>query len=193
MPGVRLPVDIIEHLERQGAVVAGAQDVADEPGQVERTQPREQPVVPAPLDHVHIEPGRVGQLHVEHLGAGYDSDTRGIVAPGQHVEAVQAQAERGMVGVPHDSPGMGVRVDEPTPCQRLVGQTQAAPFGSTGQRAQLLGGELVVVHGIRGHRRADQHRLDAKLFQHIELALGSAQIGLEQVGRDRLEVTKGLV
>jgi hypothetical protein len=95
--------------------------VTGERRQVERAQAGKQPVVPAPLDDVHLEPWRVGELQVEDLRAGDHPDAGGIVAAGQHVEAVQAQAQGGMVGAAHDPPGVGVRVDPSPPGQRLVG------------------------------------------------------------------------
>ena len=191
--GVGLPVDVVEHLKRQRAVISGAQHVSDEAGQVERAQAREEPVVAAPLDHVHGQPRRVGQLHVEDLGAGDDPDAGGIVTAGQDVEAVQAQAEGGMAGVPNDAPGVRVGVDEAPPRQRFVGDAQTTSVRPVGQRVQLLRGQVVVVHGVGGDRRGDDDGLDAEPLHEVELVLGPAQVGPEDLGRDRLEVAKRLV
>ena len=68
--GFGLPEDVVEHLERQRPGVPGRQHVAEERGQVEGALAREQPVVPAPLQHVHVHVRRVGQLQEEQLLAG---------------------------------------------------------------------------------------------------------------------------
>ncbi len=167
--------------------------MADEAGQVERAQAREQPVVPAPLNDVHVQLRGVRKLYVEHLGAGNDPDPCGVVTTGQDMKAVETQAERTMVGMPDDPPGVCVGVDEPAPRQRFVRDAQAALVGPIGQGVQLLGGEVVVVHRVSGYGRAGEHCRYPELFQHVELALGSAQVGLEQLGRDRLEVAERLV
>ncbi len=176
-----------------GPRVPGGQHVVGEPDQVEGALAGKEPVVAAPLQHVHPQPWRVGQLEEEQLLAGDDADAGRVAAPRQDVEAVQAQPERGVVGAAHDPPRVVERVDEPAPGECLVGDPQAPLGGAGGQQVQLLGGEVVVVHGVRRDRRAHQHRVGAELLHHVELVLGAAEVGREHVRRDRLEVAERLV
>ena len=68
--GVGLAEDVVEHLERQRPGVARGQHVAEEGGQVEGALAGEEPVVAAPLQHVHVHVRGVGQLQEEQLLAG---------------------------------------------------------------------------------------------------------------------------
>ena len=117
---VELLGTIRARLERKRPVVTGFEHLTEEPGDVERPEPGKQPVVPAALDHVHGQPRRIGQLQMEDLVAGDHPDAGRVVAPREHVEAVQAQAERGMTGAPHDPPRVRKSVHEATPSQGLV-------------------------------------------------------------------------
>jgi hypothetical protein len=102
--------------------------------------------VAAPLQDVHAQVRRVGELAVEDLvDAG---DRVQIGAAREDVEGVQAGAERRVVGGLHDPPRVVVLVDVPAPGERLVGDLQAVPGGPLGQRAQLRGGEGVVVDRV---------------------------------------------
>jgi len=95
-PGrVRLPEDVVEHLERQRPGVAAGEHRPGEGDQVERALPGEEPVVAAPLQHIHGELRRVGELDEEQLLGGNGGEPSRIPTAGQHVEAVQAQAQRG--------------------------------------------------------------------------------------------------
>jgi hypothetical protein len=111
----------------------------------------------------------------------------------QDVEAVEADAEAGVVGGPHDAPRVVVLADVPAPGQRLVGDAQAAGVRAVGERAQLLGGESVVVDRLRGDVRADEHRRRPELLHQVELGLGPAEVAPELLRRDRLEVAERLV
>ena len=102
-------------------------------------------MVAAPLQDVHRHPRRVGELEEEELLAGIVRDPGRIRAAREDVEAVQADAERRMVGALDDPPGVLVVVDVAAPRQRLVGDPQPARGGPLGQLAQLRGGQRVVV------------------------------------------------
>ncbi len=147
--GRRLPVDVVEHLQRQRTPVARVEHRPGERGEVEGALPGEQPVVPAPLEHVHAQFRGVGELEEEQL-VGIDGVQPGqVVAPGEHVEAVQAQPEGGMVGAPDDLGRVPPGVDVPAPRQRLVGDAESACGGPLGEGVQMFGGEVVVVDGVR--------------------------------------------
>ena len=90
---------------------------------------------------------------------GMSRDPGRIRAAGQDVEAVHAQAERRVVGPPHDLPGPPYVLTKPAPGKSLVrAPAGRARRGAIGQLAQLLGDLVVVVDRVRGHRRADQDR-----------------------------------
>ena len=78
-----------------------------------------------------------------------------------------------------DPPRVVVLADVAAPGERLVGDPQPALGGALGERAQLLGGERVVVDRVGRDVRADQHRRRAELLHHVELRLGAAQVARE--------------
>jgi hypothetical protein len=109
------------------------------------------------------------------------------------VEAVQAQPERGVVRAAHYPPRVVVGVHETAPGKGFVRDPDAALRRAVREQVQLLGGEVVVVHRVAGHRRAHEHRVRAQLGHHVELVLRAAQVGGEHVRRHGLEVAEGLV
>jgi hypothetical protein len=190
--GRGLAEDVVEHLQGQRPAISGAQDVREQAGHVEVALAGEAAVVPAPVQDVHREPGRVGQLEEKDLlGRDGLDRVRGHV-PGEDVEAVQAEPEMGMVGHPHDPPGVQVVVDVPAPRQRLVGDRDPVLGGPLGQQPQLLGGQLVVIDRLGGDRRAHQQPRGAQPFHHRELVLGPPQIPGQDLRRYRLEVAERL-
>ena len=146
-------------------------------------------MVAAPLQHVHGHPRRVGELDEEELLAGDVLDPGRIRAAREDVEAVQADAERGVVGALDDPPRVLVVVDVATPGERLVGDPQAVGGGALGQLAQLGGGQRVVVDRVRRDVRAHQQQLGAELLHQRELRLGAREVRLGH----GLEVPKRLV
>ena len=74
---VGLAEDVVEDLERQRPVVAGGEHVRGEVGEVEAALPGEAAVVAAPLEDVHHEVRRVGELEEEDLLAGDRADRAG--------------------------------------------------------------------------------------------------------------------
>ncbi|GAA1690228.1 hypothetical protein GCM10009830_42330 [Glycomyces endophyticus] len=190
---VGLAEHVVEHLQRQRPGVAGLQDGAQEPGEVEGALAGEEPVVPAPLEDVHVEAGRVGELEEEQLLGRDDADRGGVGAAGEYVEGVEAQAEVRVVGAAHDPPGPVVGRDVAAPGEGLVGEAHAVVGGALGEEAQVRGGEVVVVHGPGVDGRAHEHEVGAEPLHDGELGLGAAQVGAQEVGRDGFEVAERLV
>ncbi len=190
--GGRLAVDVVEHLQRQRPPVARVEHRPGERGEVEGALPGEQPVVPAPLEHVHAQVRGVGELEEEQFVRADGVQAGQVVAPGEHVEAVQAQPEGGVVGAPDDLGRVPPGVDVPTPGQRLVGDAEAACGGPLGQGVQVFGGEVVVVDGVGRDRRAHEHGVRTEPLHQVELVLGAAQIGGQQRPGHRLEVPERL-
>ncbi len=191
--GVGLPEDVVEDLQGERTVVAGAQHVPHQPGHVEAALPGEAAVVAAPLEDVHGEPGRVGELEEEDLLAGDVLDAPRVAPPGEDVEAVQAGAERRMPGGLDDAPGVVVGADVPAPGERLVGDADAEVLGEVREPGELPGGEGVVVHGERGDAGADQHGAGAEPAHQLELVPGPAQGAGELLGGGGLHVPHRLV
>ena len=65
--------------------------------------------------------------------------------------------------------------------------------GPLGQRGQLLGDEVVVVDGVRGHAEQTRTRSVPSSLHDVELALGAAQVGRAAGpgGRSRSRGTAG--
>ena len=176
-----------------GSGVPGLQHMTDERGQVERTLAREQPVVPAPREDVHRQRGRVGELEEEDLLAGNLLDRGGVVPAGQDVEAVQAHADRLVVGKLGDPPCVSVVVDVPPPRQGLVGETDAVLGGRVTESAKLGRRHFVVVDRGRGDVAAHEHGVDAQPLHQTELGHGAVQDAGEERLVDALGVAERLV
>ena len=186
---ISLAEDVVEDLQRQRPRVARVQHARDELRQRERALAGEAAVVAAPLQHVHHQPRRVGELQEEDPFSGDLGEPRQVAPDRQDVKGVQAGPERGMVGGRDDVPGVRVVVDVPAPGERLIGHAQPALPRTRREQVQVLGGQRVVVDRRGRDVRADQHGRRAELLHHVELGLRPAQVGL----RDGLEVAERLV
>ena len=98
---VGLPERVVEDLERPRAGVPRRHHAGREAGEVEAALAGEEPVVPAPRQHVHGQEGCIRELNEEDAVAGDVGDARGVVAPREHVERVETDADRGVVGEVH--------------------------------------------------------------------------------------------
>ena len=193
-PGdVGLPEDVVEHLERQRAGVPGAHHVGDELRQVEIPLAREEPVMPAPGQHVHAQQRRVRQLQEEDLVARDLFDGRRIVAAGQDVEAVQADPDLIMIGKLNDPPSVTVVAHEPAPGQGLVRDPHAVTLSKITEVAELRGDELIIVDGRRAHVAADQDGVDAEPLHQRELGFGPSEVVGQLLIIDTFEVAERLV
>ena len=73
--------------------VPGREHVGCEAGEIEAALPGETPVVTAPRQRVHAQQRGIGELHEEDLFSRDVADRTGVMAQGQDVEAVQADAQ----------------------------------------------------------------------------------------------------
>ena len=186
---VGLAKDVVEHLERQRAAVAGGQHPRREAGDVECALAGEAAVVAAPLQDVHPQVGRIRELQEEDLLAGDRVDRVQRGAAAEDVEGVQARAERRVIGGGDDPPGVVVLAHVPAPGERLVRDLQAARVGALGELVQVRGGERVVVDRVRRDVRAHEHGRRAERLHHVELGLGATEVRL----RHGLEVAERLI
>ena len=190
---VGLPEHVVEDLQRQRPGIAGGQHVAEERRQVERALPGKQPVVPAPLQDVHVQVRGIGQLQEEQLLAGDLLGPGGVGSAGQDVETVHAEAKGGVTGGPHDVPGSLIGVHEAAPRQCLVGDPHPPALGQGGELVQLVGDPVVVIDGVRRDGRAHQDEIGAQLLHHVELAFRPAQVRPQRRRPDGVEVPERLV
>ena len=192
--GVGLAEDVVEDLERQRPVVARGPHVAHEGGQVEPALPREAAVVAAPLEHVHRDHRRVGELEEEDLLAGDLADRGRVAAAREDVERVEAGAEVRMVGQLDDPPGVAVVVDvrcpRPAP-RRRCGCRARRPPRRAGAAARPT------APGRRSRRAATLEQTSSvsapSSLHDLELVARAAQVALQRVGADALEVAERLV
>ena len=108
------------------------------------------------------------------------------------MEAVDDEAERRVIGVLHDVPGLAPSVDVPAPGEGLVADAQPAFRGALGHLGEVGGGARGVVDGGGLDVAADQDEIGAERLHDVELALGAVEIaGAQRIGR-RLEIAEGL-
>ena len=150
--------------------------------------------MPRPLQHVHDQQRRIGELHEEDLVARDPHDAGRIVAQRERVKAVEYQAEVRMVRSVDDRPRLAITIGDAGPTQ--APRIQCADYVSRPAR-QAHG--AVRPHVLRraatsGRRvRAHQHQLRTHRLHHVELALGALEVALEDGVRRSLEVAKRLV
>jgi len=82
----------------------------------------------APVQHIHLEPGRVGKLNEKDPVAGNGAHRREIGLAGERVKGVEDETNGRMVRAAHYLPGIAVVVDMAPPSQRLEADAQLA-FG----------------------------------------------------------------
>ena len=81
----------------------------------------------------------------------------------------------GMVGPPHDLPGVAMVADVPAPGERLVADAQAALRRPLAKLAEIVGGAVDAAQRERRDVGADQHQVRAELLHQVELALGPVE------------------
>jgi hypothetical protein len=84
----------------------------------------------------------VRKLNQENLVGGDRRDLVHGKARREGMEAVEDDANSGMVGAPHDFPGIPVVVDVAAPGQRLEADAQSPRAGALAQFAEVVGGAV---------------------------------------------------
>ena len=84
---------VVEDLERQIAVIAGRRDRAHEVGDRQVALARHVAEMAAPVEQVHVDQRRIGELDDEDLVAGDGADRVDVDLARQRVEAVEDQAD----------------------------------------------------------------------------------------------------
>ena len=131
----RLAKHIVEDFEPKRAAVSGDQHLLEKVCEIELTLSGEAAVMAAPLQHVHRESRRIGELQEKDPLAGNVGDAGGLVAEREDVEAVEHQAEVRVIGFAHDRESIRIMAHVLAPGERLVGDAQPAIGGALGQRS----------------------------------------------------------
>ena len=150
-------------------------------------------MVAAELERVHADRRGVRELQEEDPVSGDLLDARRVIAPGEDVEGVEAGAEGGMISTLHHVPRAPVVGDVTAPRQRLEGDPDAVLLRLLREEVELSRGELAVVDRVRGDVGADEEGVGAQLGHELELVSRSAEVRLERLWRDTLEIAERLV
>ncbi len=148
--------------------------------------------MPAPGEDVEFELRRVGQLHQEDLVGRDRADRTGRKLRRQRVKAVEDDADRLVIGAPHDLPGVAMVADVASPGERLIADAQAAPRSELAQFAKISGGAIDATERNRRHAAADQEQVGLQLLHQVELALGSGETARPLRLGHALEIAKRL-
>gem|GEM_PF-3149289 len=148
--------------------------------------------MPAPLQHIHAQQRRIGQLHEKDPFTRNLDDCVGIVAQGEGVEAVEDDAQRRMVDLLHQRPDIAPGLHVTAPGQGLVTDPQATRTGALGDEGEVAEQGLAVAQRIGLHIAAQQHQLGAEFLHQVELALGAIEVALQTLARTALEIAKRL-
>src|SRR5262245_35335190 len=84
--------------------------------------------MPAPVQHIHLEPWRIGKLNEKNSVAGNSAHRREIGLAGERMKGVENETNGRMVRATHHLPGVAVIVNMAPPGQRLEADAQLA-FG----------------------------------------------------------------
>ena len=163
---------VVEDFERQQTAVAGGGHRIHEIDQREIALAGEAAKVPAPRNHIHVEPRRVRKLDQDDLVAGNRADRLEIGLPRKDMEAVERQPDRRVVGAAHHLPGVAVVADVFPPRQRLESDADAALLRPLAKLVKVRRRAVDPAERVRRDIAADHQQVAAKLAHQIELAFG---------------------
>ena len=93
----------------------------------------------------------------------------------QRVERIEDEADGGMVGAPHDLPGVAMVVDVAAPGERLVADAEPALGGPLAELAEVGGGAVDPAERSRRDVGADQHQVRPERLHDVELPLRAVE------------------
>ncbi len=131
--------------------------------------------MPAPVDDVHIEPRRVGELHQRDLVARDRADGLESVWSAKMWKLFEGESHRRMAGAPHHLPGIAVIADMASPGQRLEADPHAALLRALAKLVEIGRGAIDAAERVGGHIGADHHQVAAELGHQVELAFGASE------------------
>ncbi len=142
--------------------------------------------------HIHVEPGRVGELNQENAVAGNRAQRLEVGLARIGVEGVEHQPDRLMIGAPHHFPGVAIIVDVAAPGQRLEPDPHAAFGRALAEFAEIRGGAVDAAQRFRRDIAADHQQIAAELLHQVELALGAIEGAAPLRLRHALEIAERL-
>ena len=86
------------------------------------------------------------------------------------METVENDADIGVVGTPHDLPGVAVIVDVAAPGQGLVADAETSPGRALAEFTQVTGSAIDSPQRQRGDAGTYQHEVGSQLAHQVELA-----------------------
>ena len=95
--------------------------------------------MPAPVEQVHVDLGRIGKLDDEDAVAGNGADGLDVDPACERVEGIEDQADVRMIGTAYDLPGVAVVVDVATPGERFIADADAAPCRPFAKFTKIVG------------------------------------------------------
>ena len=188
-PGAEL---VVEDLQAQRAGIAGRGDRAHEACHVQIALAGHVAEMARPVQQVHVDRRRIGQLDEKDLVARNRPDRGRVDLARQRVETVQDQADIRVIGAAHHLPGIAVVVDEAAPAQRLEPHANAVAGGQVAKVAEILRHAVDAADGRRMHGRTDQHQVGAQLVHQLELAFGAGEGAAAMRFGQAFEVAEGL-
>lgn len=146
----------------------------------------------APVEQVHVDQRRIGQLHDEDLVARNGADRIGVDLARQRVETVENDPDIGVIGTAHHLPGIAVIADMAAPGQCLVTDAHAMFCGQFTELMEI--GRSAVDAAERDLRdiRADQHQIGAEFAHDIEFPLSPLEGAGAVRFRHALEIAERL-
>ena len=148
--------------------------------------------MPAPGEDIHVEPGRVRDLHQENLVAGDRAHGLQVGLARKGVEGVEHQPDRLVVGAAHDLPGIAVIVDMPAPGESLEADAHAALGRALPKLVEIGRGAVDAAERERRDVAAHEQHVGAELGHHVEFALGAVEGAFALRVRHALEIAERL-
>src|SRR6185312_9937182 len=124
---------------------------------------------------VEVELRRIRQLHQEDLVGGDGPDRGRRRRPRERMETVEDDADRLVIGAPHDLPSVAIITHMPPPGERLEADAQVPLGRQFAKRMEIRGSPVDAAQRSRRHIAADQQKVGLELAHQVELALGPGE------------------
>src|SRR5262249_31321497 len=138
------------------------------------------------------ELGRIRELDQEYLVSGDRPHRCGRRPARERMETVEDDADRLVVGPPHDLPGVAIIVDMAAPGQRLEADAQAALRRQLSKLVELGRGPIDAAERGRRDVAADQEEIGLELLHQVELPLRPRKAARTLRLRHALEIPERL-
>ncbi len=148
--------------------------------------------MPAPVEKIHVDQGRISQLDDEDLVLRDRTDRIDVDLAGERMKTVENDADIGMIGTPDDFPSVTMIGDVPAPGKRLIADFQPAPGRSLAQFVKIRCGSVDASERNGRDVRADQNEIRPQFLHDVELPLGTVERPRAEWFRHALEIAERL-